>query len=120
MESKDLAAPGVQGQPQPLLIGLLADKAAELVRFNLQGRDPEWTAALRGVYVKVGGRRFVALLGQKRHQPRHAHAYGTANPRTTNFIWKAHKIAVVRKPIHAPESANWGWVAGLSICVIGC
>jgi hypothetical protein len=44
MKSKDLAAPGVQGQPQPLLIGLFADKTAEFVRFNLQ----EWIVALRG------------------------------------------------------------------------
>jgi hypothetical protein len=61
LESKDLAAPGVQGQPQPLHIGLFTDKAAELVRFDLQGRGPEWIAALRGMYVKVRGRRRVAL-----------------------------------------------------------
>ena len=78
MERKGLAAPGVQGQPPPLLMGLFADKAAEFVRFNLQGRDPEWFAALRGLYVKVRGRRRVAL-DQKPHQPRHTHAYRTAN-----------------------------------------
>jgi hypothetical protein len=78
MESKDLAAPGVQGQPQPLLVGLLADKAAEVVRFSLQGRDQEWIAVPRGLYIKVRGRCRVAL-DQKAHQPGHAHAYGTAN-----------------------------------------
>ena len=51
MESKDLAASGIQGQPQPLLMGLFADKAAELVRFNLQGMDQEWIVALREVYI---------------------------------------------------------------------
>ena len=55
MESKDLATPGVQGQPQPLLIGLFADKTAEFVRLNLQVAVP------RGLYVKVRGRRRVAL-----------------------------------------------------------
>jgi hypothetical protein len=78
VKSKDLATPDIQGQPQPLLIGLFADKAAEFVRFDLYGMDPEWLAALRGVYVKMRGRRFVAL-DQKTHQPRHAHAYRTAN-----------------------------------------
>jgi hypothetical protein len=60
-KSKDLTASGVQGQPQPLLMGFFADEAAEFVRFNLQGRDPEWFVALWGVYVKMRGRRRVAL-----------------------------------------------------------
>ena len=55
MKSKDLTAPGVQGQPQPLLIGLFTDKAAEFVRFNLQGRDSEWFAALRGCTLRCAG-----------------------------------------------------------------
>jgi hypothetical protein len=72
MKSKDLTAPGVQGQPQPLLIGLFANKTAEFVRLNLQ------VAVLRGLYVKVRGRCRVAL-DQKAHQPRHAHADRTAD-----------------------------------------
>src|SRR5690242_13126082 len=53
LKSKDLAAAGIQGQPQPLLIGLFTDKTAEFVRFNLHGMDQEWIAALRGLYVKM-------------------------------------------------------------------
>jgi hypothetical protein len=78
MKSKDLAALGVQCQPQPLLIRLFTDKAAEFVCFHLQGMDEEERiAAWRELYVKVGGRRLVALH-QKSHQPLHAHADGTA------------------------------------------
>src|SRR5437868_5407341 len=58
---KDLAAAGVQGQPQPLLIGLFAHKAAKFVRFRLQGTGKERIAALRRLNVKMGGRRLVAL-----------------------------------------------------------
>jgi hypothetical protein len=59
-------------------IGLFTDKAAEFVRFNLQGMDQERIRALRGLYVKMRGRRLIALH-QKTHQPGHAHAYRTAD-----------------------------------------
>ena len=79
MKGKDLAAASIQGQPQPLRVRLFAHKAPEFVRFNLQGMDEEERSAVRReLYVKMGGRRLVAL-DQKSHQPFHAHADGTAD-----------------------------------------
>src|SRR5689334_19490926 len=41
MESKDLTALDIQGQPQPLRVRLFADKAPEFVCFSLQRKDKE-------------------------------------------------------------------------------
>src|SRR5689334_19903452 len=65
MKSKDLAAAGIQGQPQPLRVGLFADKAPEFVRFNLQGIAAERIGTLPRLRVKMGGRPLVALDSEK-------------------------------------------------------
>src|SRR5690349_20569383 len=61
MKSKDLAAANLQCQPQPLLIGLFAYEATELLRFGLQGMDPERIAALGELNLKMGRCRLIAL-----------------------------------------------------------
>src|SRR5689334_9550052 len=55
MKRKRLAAAGVQGQPEPLLMGLFTPKAAPFVGFRLQGINEERIAALRHRNVKMGG-----------------------------------------------------------------
>ena len=78
VKRKALAALNVQGQPQPLRVGLFAHKAAEFVRFGLQVTDQKQTAALRDLKIMCGCR-LIEHSTWKGHQPLHAHAYGTAD-----------------------------------------
>ena len=78
VEGNDLAALGIHGDPDPLLVGLLLHKARHFIRFHLKALDYHVTVPSDGVDMEMVRQR-LNTLDQKAQEPLETDTHGAAN-----------------------------------------